>query len=181
MSLDDRKIVDKMILDDKESGEIIKLYPELQKTSISRHRMHMGTKDNELTVAAHRLANDNARALMTAYNPEAFIVSVRERLEAMTEDSLTIAESYNYQILDNHLDLEELKALEELRKSAFSNVKNILAALNTVSGLKQLIDLNQAFRTITTEGYEVVEPTLKRADNSNQSKEDAWAAAFGDV
>lgn len=157
LDLEARKLIDEALLKGLPYKDIQEHFPEISHITLSRHKRHMGIPQNEIDVSAQRLVREHAQSLMYNYNPEEFIFNIRDRLEGLIQDSITIAEDYTAQVLDK----KNVKFHEALRKDSIASLKNLISSLESVSGLKQLIDLNAAFKTITTHGYEVKETNIQ--------------------
>lgn len=151
LDLKARQLIDEALLNGLPNKDIQEHFPEISHITLSRHKRHMGQEKNEIDVTAQRLAREYANTRMSNYKPSEFIVSVRERLEALIEDSITLAEDYTAQCLDK----KSIKFHEDLRKDSIASLKNLLSSLESVSGLKQLVDFNSVFTTVNTTAYDV--------------------------
>lgn len=148
LTLEERANIDTRLLSGERYKSIVEDYPQLNRYVLSNHLRHMGNPESECNVAALRLARENAQLRMQDFNCESFIVELRERLKRVIFQSQELVEEYLEDTLDNERAVDELN-------SAISAQQKLLHNLDTVSGIKSLINLNAAFAAVTKEGYTI--------------------------
>lgn len=148
LTLEQRADVEARVLRSEPYAGIERDYPGITRYVVYKHMKHAGNPKNEADVQAIRLTKEITAEKLRNFDYQHFIVELRDRLACVALHSQDLLETWMQDVED------EVKSPEELNQIVTAQQK-IFANLDTVSGIKKLINIDAAMSLIMAEGYKI--------------------------
>lgn len=148
LTLDQRADIEQRVVAGDSYMGIERDYPGITRYVIYKHMKHAADPKHEADIQGQRLAREMLAEKLKNFDYQPVVSQLRERLACVLIQSQEIVEDV---IQDVQL---EVKTPDDLVAVLYAQQK-ILANLDTITGLKKLVNIDAAFSLLLTEGYTI--------------------------
>jgi hypothetical protein len=152
LSIEQREDIESRIVNGDTYSSIQKDYPTISRFVCYRHLKHLNQPEREELVALDRLSKEALTASLETFDYKNLTNELRDRLSCVLLQSMELVEEYTDDVQD------QVRSPDDLN-SVVTAQRNLLANLDSISGLRKLISLDAAMGLLYAEGYNIVEKT----------------------
>lgn len=148
LTLEQRADVEARALRGEPYAGIERDYPGITRFVVYKHLKHAGNPEREEKVAVDRLCKEVLIDRIDNFDYKNLTIELRDRLSCVLLQS--------QELIDEYMDdvQQEVRSPDDLN-AVITAQRNLLANLDTISGIKKLISIDAAMGLLYAEGYKI--------------------------
>lgn len=150
LTLEEREDVETRIMSGDTYASINRDYPTISRFVCYRHLKHLGQPEREEIVALDRLSKEALTASLETFDYKNLTQELRDRISCVLLQSMELVEEITQDVQD------QVRGTSDLN-DVITAQRNLIANLDSLTGLRKLISLDAAMGLVYAEGYTIGE------------------------